>query len=377
MSDTSRGYGKSLIGHNQLRPVPRALEPRPENGEGDIRIVQFPALEDEIEGIAATVSELIDVGNVPGDILVLAQRRVIGTPIYERLVEEGVPVESYYAESELSGEDAQRRFALLKLLVNRDDRVALRWLVGLESHNWRAPAYARIRDRRNATDESPWQVMSDLANGALAIPYTGHLVARFQETCVQLDELEECADLAELVDELFPEDHDETRDLRQTSLSVLDELEAEDRDRFISKLVSAIVAPEVPTEIEDVRIMSLHKSKGLSAPITIIAGCVEGLLPMRPDANLAAAARAAYTEEQRRLFFVGISRVKASPELGHPGILMLTYSQQMPLATAMGAGIAPAGNYYGTATMNSSRFIAELARLRQPRLLDSGEGLRL
>ena len=35
--------------------------------------------------------------------------------------------------------------------------------------------------------------------------------------------------------------------------------------------------------------MSLHKSKGLSSPVVIIAGCVEGLLPTAPDEDLSAA----------------------------------------------------------------------------------------
>ena len=49
-------------------------------------------------------------------------------------------------------------------------------------------------------------------------------------------------------------------------------------ERLYSGALTAISKPEIPTEIEDVRIMSLHKSKGLSAPVTIIAGCVQGLL---------------------------------------------------------------------------------------------------
>jgi superfamily I DNA/RNA helicase len=32
--------------------------------------------------------------------------------------------------------------------------------------------------------------------------------------------------------------------------------------------------------------MSLHKSKGLSAPFVFVAGCVEGLLPGRADPAL-------------------------------------------------------------------------------------------
>ncbi len=350
----------SLIAHNRLRSVPRQLVPRAENGEGDVRIVQYVTLDDEIEGVATAIAEMIESGTPPGDILVLAQRGVIGTPIFEKLVEEEIPVRSYYAEAELDADEAQRRFALLKLFVNRNDRVALRWLLGLGSGKWRAPTYRRIRERCDADNSPPWQVLSDVADGNYAIPYVGQLVDRFIEVRDQLDELEQCPDIRAVIDHMFPDGFEGTRELREVALAVLEELKEENRVRFLSELVSAIATPEVPSEIKDVRIMSLHKSKGLSAPVTIIAGCVEGLLPMRPDQSQSAQARATYLEEQRRLFYVGISRVKASPCNGQPGTLILTYSQQMPRATAMGAGISPAGSNYGTANLNASRFVEEL-----------------
>jgi superfamily I DNA/RNA helicase len=106
--------------------------------------------------------------------------------------------------------------------------------------------------------------------------------------------------------------------------------------------------------------MSLHKSKGLSAPVTIVCGCVEGLLPRRPDPELTPAERDNYIEEQRRLFYVGITRVKADPANGKPGTLILTYAQEMPFADAMQAGIQPAQQAYGTAVLLASRFIGEL-----------------
>jgi superfamily I DNA/RNA helicase len=106
--------------------------------------------------------------------------------------------------------------------------------------------------------------------------------------------------------------------------------------------------------------MSLHKSKGLSSPVTIIAGCVQGLLPRLPDDDLALAERHAQMEEQRRLFYVGVTRVKAIPEDGNPGRLVLTYSRQMPTAAAMKAGIQPAHTQYGNAHLIASQFIQEL-----------------
>ena len=114
-----------LIRHNQDRPVPRALRPRLQNGLGEIDIVQYATLSDEVGGVVGIIERLIAVGIPPGDILVLAQRSVIGTPIYEKLITREVPTRSYYAESELDAEEAQLRFAMLKLYVDKEDRVAL------------------------------------------------------------------------------------------------------------------------------------------------------------------------------------------------------------------------------------------------------------
>jgi DNA helicase-2/ATP-dependent DNA helicase PcrA len=152
----------SLIAHNNMRLVPRQLTPRPQNGPGDVRIIQYQALADEVIGVAEIVRELVEAGVPPGDILILAQRGAIGTPIYEALRGRNVPVRSYYSESELDALEAQRRFALLKLYVDREDRVALRWLVGLSGSNWNAAGYRRIRQHCEATGLSPWETLERL-----------------------------------------------------------------------------------------------------------------------------------------------------------------------------------------------------------------------
>jgi ATP-dependent DNA helicase UvrD/PcrA len=65
-------------------------------------------------------------------------------------------------------------------------------------------------------------------------------------------------------------------------------------------------------------------------------------------------------EEQRRLFFVGLTRVKAMPSDNKPGVLVLTSSRSMSLAAAMKSGIRPAKLQYGRAVVHTSRFIKEL-----------------
>ena len=305
-----------LIAQNVNRPVPREIAPRAENGPGAVRIMQYPTLAGEVGGVVNTITDMVANGVPPGDILVLAQRGVIGTPIYEGLVVREVPVKSYYAESELDSEDAQHQFALLKLFVDREDRVALRWLLGLGSGNWLSGGYRRLRDYCEENNLAPWQTLEQLDAEVISIPYTGLLVSRFRAILDEIQALEGLEGLTAVVNRLFPDGDDRVRDLRDLALHVLEEVGDENRDEFFSELSDAITKPEIPSEIEDVRIMSLHKSKGLSAPVTFVCGCVQGLLPRQPSPNLTPTERQASIEEHRRLFYVGITRVKAVPDQG-------------------------------------------------------------
>ena len=351
----------TLIAHNRNRPVPRPLNPIAGNGVGDVRIIQYRTLFQEVAGVAALVRGFVDAGVPAGDILLLAQSRAVGTPIFEAITATGTPVRSEYTESELNSIEAQRSFALLRLLNDRSDRVTLRWLIGVDSDSWNAAGYRRVRGRCEATGESPWGVLEQLRNGVLRIPYTGRIVQAFVDLCAELALLEALPDIPALVDGLFPADQNATRAIREVCMAVLEADPDIDRSAFVIEVVMRVTLPEIPTNVEYVRIMSLHKSKGLSAPVTIICGCVEGLLPRRPDPDLTPQEQAEFMEEQRRLFYVGITRVKAVPGLGKPGTLILTYAQEMPFADAMQAGIQPARQAYDAALLLASRFIREMA----------------
>lgn len=355
-----------LISASPTRENDRELIEYDPNGDGEVRIIQYSDLEHEVDGIVNIVENLMGEGTHPGDIIVLAQRKKIGTYIYEELISRGIPAKSYYQEAELDEEEAQERFAYLKLAADSDDRVALRWLLGRNSNSWLRGGYARVRAHSAHTGLSPWQVLEAIRDGDIRLPRTAPLVTRFQEICERIEELQALFGddgLVALIDDLFPDDDDRWRDLRSLAVETAKGDEIGDDaplSDFVSELSYAIAQPEIPSEIQDVRVMSLHKSKGLSSPATVIAGCVEGVLPRRPDNDLTDNQKLADIEEQRRLFFVGITRVKALPAADQPGRLFLTYSRRMSAADARQSGIQPASFEYGDAVMNASRFLGQL-----------------
>jgi len=348
----------ALISVNANR-APRALTPLPEKGPGEVAIVQVPYLHDEASWITAKVKALIEKGVHPSEIIILVQRSRATKPIVNALRGEGIPAKSYYEESQLDSAAAQERFALFKLYLESEDRVALRYLLGSDRADFASKPYARVRQHCQVTADSPWIAMDKLADGALIIAHTKPLVERFKlirDALANLDAAKD--DLTTFIDTLFPDADADLTELRELALVQMEG--AVSPKDLLSAMMQEITQPDIPPTVEDVRLMSLHKSKGLSSPYVFIASCVEGILP---DAFVDAPskeAKDAALEEARRLFYVGITRVKADPAKDRPGSLFITYAQQMPVKDAYGAKVAFQTQSGLMANLLPSRFISEL-----------------
>jgi DNA helicase II / ATP-dependent DNA helicase PcrA len=189
----------ALIGHNVDRE-PLQLTPVLANGAGEMWIVQYPDVAREAQAIAIFVDDQINKqGRRPGEILVLAQRRTIGNPIHAALKARGIPSKSYYQESELDSEVAQERLAIFKLFVNRADRIALRWLLGMGSGDFRAKSHARLRTHCEHTGQSPWDALVALAKGEITISYSSQLLQRFQAIQNELRFLDEQTSVTDFI----------------------------------------------------------------------------------------------------------------------------------------------------------------------------------
>ncbi len=347
----------TLIAHNTGRPAARVMVELESKGVGEIVVRQYRTAEEEAEAVASKIAALVESGVSPGEIIVLTQREIFATPIFNKLRTKDVPVRSYYAESDLDTVEAQERFAILKLLLNKEDRVALRWLLGRGIADWRTKSYKRLMNYVSTSGTSPWDALSSLAIGTVTLPYTGPLVTRFKEIQADIIALEAVSDLDEFV-QLWLSESEATSLLTETVSRCMEGLTTS--QELYDALYEIITNPEVPTEIAEVRVMSVHKSKGLSSPFVFIVGCIEGLLPARADINMSEDEQLAKLEEDRRLFYVGITRVKADLP-NHTGYLALTHAQTMNAADAHKSQITPVRTVLGIAYLQASRFIGEMA----------------
>lgn len=345
----------TLIAHNPDR-LNDAMAERNDNGPGEVVVRQYRTNGQEATAVATKITQLIQSGVHPREIIVLAQRRSFATPIFRKLKEDGIPTKSYYAEQALDTLGAQERFALLKLFLKNEDRIALRWLLGYGHPQWRTNPYRRILEHVRVTGDSPWVALNALSEGKLAIQYTNTLVDRFNEIKNELAELGQAETLDDFIEGWLPE-AEETELFRDTVAECKEGLD--NPSDLYSAIYDVISQPEIPLEVEEVRIMSLHKSKGLSSPYVFVVGCVEGLMPAKLGAGATQEERNAQLEEDRRLFYVGITRAKSNlPD--RVGYLGLSYPQRMPAAEAFGSQITPVRVVGNIAHLQPSRFLGEM-----------------
>lgn len=293
----------SLISLNAR--IQKGLQPADDAPEGEAWAVQWNSLEEESEGLAEIISHAVEDRRVPPqEIIVLTARRRIGYRIRDQVRSRNIPVQSFFNEEALDNEASIERFVLLNLLVLPRDRVALRCWLGLTSRNGLPGAYERLREYCVRSGAHPRDVLVRLAAGHLQINGTSRLAQRFSHLEAEIRRLEGRSG-ADFVQAWLPPDEADLDELRALAIRVL--RITEEPEKMFEELRYLITQPELPESPDSVRIMSLHKSKGLTARLVILAGCVQGVIPHVED-GLTHDEEQRVLEEQRRLFYVAITR---------------------------------------------------------------------
>lgn len=294
---------KSLISENPR--FQRDLRPKPGAPEGEAWAAQWDSLEEEAQGLAQAIEHSVRVRNIPPEeIIVLTGRRLIGYRVRDEVRARNIPVRSFFNEQALDNESSQERFALLNLFAKPQDRVALRAWLGFGSRNGVPGAYSRLRRYSEQADEHPRDILQQLSAGRLDLAGTSRLVERYSLLAREVEHLQGRTGL-DFVQAWLPPEDTELDELRAVAIQTL--RTTDDPLRMFDEMRYLITQPELPESPDSVRIMSFHKSKGLTARLVILAGCMEGVIPHVDDRSTTAE-QERQLQEQRRLFYVAITR---------------------------------------------------------------------
>ena len=342
-----------LIRQNYPPGNPRRLTERTGNPDGQIHVVQWTTIEEQTVGLSSFIGHLTTPPQSysPGDILVLSPSRLIGYALRDEVRARGIAVHSYYYEEALESGAAKQAFCLLRLLVDPEDRVALRYWLGIGSDNSNAVEYERLRNHCGSHGVSPRQALEDAVAGRLTLARTTSIQNRFRELQNEMAAHSRLS-VREAFDRLLPDGEAELALLREAGSGLDFDSEETTLSTLHNALEKQVTQPDVPEDADFVRVMSLHKSKGLTSKVVIVAGVVDGLIPRPNKDDRTHSERLRTLQEQRRLFYVAITRCT--------DLLVLSSMAQVPSALSFKLNVRGPRLNRTTIRTRTSDFITEM-----------------
>ncbi len=327
----------------------------------EVRVTIHPGADEEGEGVAAEIAELLSAGLSASDIAVLYRVNARSRAVELALRRRSIPYQVLRGVEFFQRAEVKDLVAWLRILGNPRDVEAVARALQAPRRGAGDGAVSRIVA---CASERGIPVRDALLCGGEALEIRGKagkavdlaaeavrelLLGATEEVAPLLDRVLAVVGYREWLEHHWPEDHQErwdnvmelveaarAHDAREESAGLASFLEevalVSDQDRF---------DPDAPR----VNLMTLHTCKGLEFPVVFLVGVEEGVLPHARSTREEFGENAAGIEEERRLLFVGMTRARR--------ILRLS------------GGLRPAG-WTGGMDSGPSRFLEEMA----------GEGVR-
>lgn len=285
-----------------------------------IRVWECRNSEHEAEKVAAEIAFVAQSRNVPwSDFCILFRGNFQSRPLEKAMQLLRIPYHLTGGTMFLERQEVKDTLAWLRLLVNPDDDTAFMRAVQSPKRDVGAGTLARLAELAQEKDMPMAHVAETIGALQQLPPRAANSLARFTDILRDLraqmrqvtsgDMIRKVAKESGLLSELRQQAKEEASYQRRANN--IEELaqwfEGGPRGATAADLAGQLALLSRSDKDEggnQVRMMTLHASKGLEFPYVFIVGCEDGVLPHQvslDEGNL---------QEERRLLYVGITRAK-------------------------------------------------------------------
>ncbi|MEI6039741.1 MAG: ATP-dependent helicase [Candidatus Berkelbacteria bacterium] len=296
------------------------LKPISSQIDGIAQLKRFNTQEEEYDFVVDSISQKVESGIKPEEIIVLVPRKKLGSDFVKYATEKSQSTDYVFASKNEFSPIEQEKILLFSILVNPQSALHIRSYLGLGDENNYAQEIEEVKNKYgcdtlgllsavNSTDFSARRTRMHL------------LCAKIEQLNSFISEHQNYDNTSELIDDLFPENSGELSSLRNIILSLAENGDSINDIYF--KLIDYARNANIPDD--KIRVMTLIASKGLEAEYVYIIGCNDGNIPGANRSDYLNDSK--YKEEQRRLLYVGITRAKKE--------LLISWSRNIPFGQAM------------------------------------------
>lgn len=305
-----------LIRHNRERKEKTLWTDNPP-GE----LVEYYNCQDEREEARRIVSNIRKIREKENsrysDFAVFYRTNNQSKAIEDELIFNGIPYTIVGGTGFYQGAEVKDMIAYLRVMINPSDDISLKRIINTPPRGIGKVTLTRLEQIAEKNRISLLEAIRSASEDRLFSPNIIAKLKKFENLIDSLAEKSSHISVKDLMEAIMEEtkysEMIEEEEERVSNISELINLGAEfdteenenDLASFLDWISLASDIDRFDTEREKVTLMTLHMAKGLEFPYVFIAGLEEGLLP-----HFRSLTENSQIEEERRLFYVGITRAQ-------------------------------------------------------------------
>ena len=275
--------------------------------------------------VADTIAQLLSAGSAKGgDFAVMYRTNAQSRLLEEAFLRAGIPYRLVGAQRFYGRREVKDLVAYLRLVENPNDEISLLRAITNPPRGIGDKTLVALQLAARQTEKRPGEVLLDLGQHSTDSVYwerfRGHsavLLADFGALLGSWIQAAQALPLPALFDRIVDDigyhdvvdDGTEEGQERWANVTELRRLTYEYQERGLGAFLEAIALASdqdtIPEQLEAPTLLTLHAAKGLEFPYVFITGLDEGLLP-----HSRALDDPEEMAEERRLFYVGVTRAK-------------------------------------------------------------------